>query len=77
LLRSEEWPVAKIAQALRKGEASTTRHIGDYTKRLNFKPAGGGYVSHLNTEQTQKLVADLSDITYLHTQKILAYIQNT
>jgi DNA-binding NarL/FixJ family response regulator len=41
LLRSEGWPVAKIAQALRKSEASITWHIGDYTKRLKLKPAGG------------------------------------
>jgi transposase len=54
LLRSERWPVAKIAQALRKSEAS-----------------------HLNTEQTQQLVAQLSDITYLHTHQIVAYIQKT
>ena len=50
LLRSEGWPVAKIAQALRKSEASITRHIGDYAKRLKLKPAGGGSASHLNTE---------------------------
>jgi transposase len=62
LLRSEGWPVAKIAQELRKSEASITRYIGDYAKRLKLKPAGGGSVSHLNTEQTQQLVAHLSDI---------------
>ena len=50
LLRSEGCPVAKIAQALRKSEASITRHIGDYAKRLKLKPAGGGSASHLNTE---------------------------
>ncbi len=41
LLRSEGWPLAKIAQALRKSEARITRHIGDYAKRLKLKPAGG------------------------------------
>jgi transposase len=77
LLRSEGWPVAKIAQALRKSEASITRHIGDYTKRLKLKPAVGGSVNHLNTEQTQQLVSHLSDITYLHTHQIVVYIQKT
>jgi hypothetical protein len=32
LLRSEWWPIVKIAQAIRKSEASITRHIGDYAK---------------------------------------------
>jgi hypothetical protein len=41
LLRSEGWLIAKIAQALRKSEASITQHIGDYAKRLKLKPAGG------------------------------------
>jgi transposase len=77
LLLSEGWPIAKIAQALRKSEASITRHIGDYAKRLKLKPAGGGSASHLNTEQTQYLVAHLSDITYVHTHQIVAYIQKT
>jgi transposase len=77
LLRSEGWPVAKIAQALRKSEASITRHIGAYAKRLKLKPEGGGFASHLNTEQTQQLVAHLSDITHLHTHQIVAYIQKT
>ena len=58
------WPIAKIAQALRMSEASITRHIGDYAKRLKLKPAGGGSASHLNTEQTQQLLAHLSDVTY-------------
>ena len=58
-------------------EASIKRHIGDYVKRLKFKPEGDGSVSHFNTERIQKLVAHLSDITYLRTQKIVAYIQNT
>jgi transposase len=77
LLRSEGWSIANIAQALRKSEASITRYIGDYAKRLKLKPAGGGSASHLNTEQTQQLVAHLSDITYLHTHQIVAYIQKT
>ncbi|MFT5709091.1 MAG: hypothetical protein ACI9ES_003398, partial [Oceanospirillaceae bacterium] len=34
LLHSEGWPIAKIAQALRKIEASITRHTGDFAKRL-------------------------------------------
>jgi transposase len=77
LLRSEGWPITKIAQALRKSEASITRHIGDYAKRLKIKPAGGGSARHLNTEQTQQLVAHLSEITYVHTHQIVAYIQKT
>ncbi len=77
LLHNEGWPIAKIAQALRKIEASITRHTGDFAKRLKLKPRGGGSASHLNTEQTQQLVAHLSNITYLHTHQILAYIQKT
>jgi transposase len=78
LLRSKGWPIAKIAQALRKSEASITRHIGDYAKRLKLEPAGGGGCArHLNTEQTQQLVAHLSEITYVHTHQIVAYIQKT
>jgi transposase len=77
LFRREGSLVAKIAQAIRKSEASITRHIGDYAKRLKLKPARGGSASYLNTEQTQQLVAHLSDITCLHTHQIVAYIQKT
>ena len=64
--------VGKIAQLLRKSEASISMHIGDYVKRLKLKPAGCGTASHLNTDQNQQLVVHLSHITYLHIQQIVA-----
>jgi hypothetical protein len=59
LLRNEGCSIAKTAQALRKSEASITRHIDDYAKRLKLKPAVVGSANHLNNELTQQLVAHL------------------
>ena len=77
LLRSEGWSVSMIAQALRKSEASITRYIGDYSKKTKLKPASGGSDSYLNAQQTEQLIAHLSEFTYQHTYQIAAYIKTT
>ena len=77
LLRSEGWSVAMIAQALRKSEASITRYIGDYSKKMKLNPAGGGSASYMNAQQTEQLIAHLSEFTYQHTYQIVAYTRFT
>lgn len=74
LLRSEDWTVPMIAQALRLHESTIIRHINDYTEgKLTI--ASGGSNSLLNETHTQALIAHLEINTYQTTQEIIAYIQ--
>lgn len=74
LLSSEGWSIGSIAQALRKSEASISRHLSDYVERAKLRPENGGSDSRLNEEQTAQLIAHLSEYTYAHTHQIVAYI---
>lgn len=74
LLRSENWTIPMIAQALRIHESTVTRHITDYLDgKLNI--ASGGSSSMLNEAQTSELISHLMKNTYRTTQEIIAYIE--
>jgi len=75
LLRSEDWSIAAIAQALRVHKSTVTRHIKDYLQegKLNFTK--GGSNSLLSEEETEQLVAHLTENLYHHTYDIVKYIQ--
>ena len=44
---------------------------------MKLTPAGGGSASYLTAEQTEQLIAHLSEFTYQHTYQIVAYIKAT
>lgn len=75
LLRSENWTVSEIAQALRVHESTISRHIKDYLdeEKLNFTK--GGSSSLLSVEQTEQLIAHLTENLYHHTRDIAAHIR--
>ena len=74
LLRSEDWTVPQISQALRLHQSTIIRHIEDY-KSGKLKNESGGSSSHLTDEQTQKLIAHLEEHTYAHNHQIVLYIK--
>ena len=75
LLRSENWSIAAIAQALRVHESTITRHIKDYLEELKLTFKKGGSASFLSDEQTEELITHLTENLYHHTYDIVAYIQ--
>ena len=77
LLSAEGWSTAKIAQALRKHEASIVRHLNEFIQLAKLSDESGGSEGHLNEAQTQQLIQHLSDITYCHQHQIVAYIKTT
>lgn len=77
LLRSEDWGIKQIAQALRLHEASISRHIDEFLTLHKLNPENGGSQGYLNEKQTQQLIDHLCDVTYLHTHQIVAYIEET
>lgn len=74
LLRSENWSVLDIAQALRVHESTITRHIKEYIteEKLNFTK--GGSASFLSSKQIEQLVKHLTKNLYHHTNEIVSYI---
>ncbi len=67
LLRSEDWGIKQIAQALRLHEASISRHIDEFLTLHKLNPENGWSQGYLNEKQTQQLIDHLCDVTYLHT----------
>ncbi len=55
LLRSEDWSIAAIAQALRAHESTISRHIKDYLEEAKLTVSKGGSDSFLSNEQTEAL----------------------
>lgn len=74
LLRSERWPIANIAQALRVHMSTITRHIKEYIDEQKLNSTKGGSSSFLPEEEVQQLVVHLSENLYHHTHQIADYI---
>jgi len=77
LLCSEGWSSAMISQALRKHEGTIQRHLHDYIKTQKLTLENGGSQSYLSAEQTDSLIQQLCDKTYLHQHEIIDYIKKT
>ena len=77
LLRSENWKISMIAQALRIHESTITRHINDFLTQQKLTSDNGGSDSFLNTEQTDLLISHLCENTYFHTYQICQYVKDT
>ena len=74
LLRSEGWTCRQIAQALRIHEETVRTHLPDWHTKQKLKPASGGSKSHLSSEQTQELIAQLEDNVYTKVADICQYV---
>jgi len=76
LLRSEDWTIPMISQALRIHESTVIRHINDYTNdKLTID--SGGSSSMLNASQTEELINYLEQNTHQSTHEIITHVQNT
>lgn len=75
LLRSENWTISQIAQALRLHESTIDQHLKDcQAGKLSIE--SGGSESLLNEEQTQALIQHLEAHTYHHVHEIIAYVKS-
>jgi len=77
LLLSEGWNTQQIAQALRKHEDSVKRNVLDYIQHHKLTENRGGSTGNLTQQQTNALIAHLTEHTYLHQHEIIAYIKKT
>jgi len=53
------------------------RHVEDYWRESKLSTNNGGSEGKLNDRETQKLVAHLSEVTYLHVKEICQYVRLT
>ena len=63
LLRSEDWSVKRIAQALRCNKDTIRRHLHIYTEEKRVRHAHGGSSGYLDKKQTNELVKYLESST--------------
>jgi len=75
LLRSEEWTVPKISQALRVHQTTIIRHINEYHDG-KLKNESGGSDSKLDESQTEELIAHLEAHTYHHVHEIILFVKD-
>lgn len=74
LLRSENWSVSMIAQALRIHQSSVIRHLEDYSN-CKLTISSGGSSSMLSEIQSQELISHLEKYTYHSTAEIVDYVR--
>ena len=77
LLASEGWSQTMITQILRTYESTVARHLADYVLSEKLRPENGGSQSQLSAIQTMHLIEHLTEKTYSHTHKIVAYVKET
>lgn len=77
LLTAEGWTQKQIAQALRIRYETVQDHLNDYQRSQKLKPENGGSESHLNLAQTSQLISHLEANTYLKSEHICAYVEQT
>ena len=77
LLCNESWSQIQIAQALRIHPETVHDHLKDFINDQKLKPENGGSESHLNQEQTAKVIQHLEYQTYMKVSDICAYVQQS
>ena len=69
--------VYEIADALLIHETTVRRYLKDLQQLDKLTPENGGSKSKLTIEQTQELIAHLTEVTYFQTDQICRYIKDT
>jgi Transposase and inactivated derivatives len=77
LAYDEGYTYAAIAKILLLDDETIRRHIHDYFSQKKINPANGGSQSHLDDDQTAKLIAHLETMTYLYAKEICVYVLKT
>ena len=76
LLRSEDWTIPMISQALRIGENTVSRHLKEYQDDNKLSIESGGSSSALNEAQTTEIISHLESNTYERTSEIISHIND-
>ena len=77
LLRSEDWSLKQISQALRIHLETVREHLKDYSKDLKLKPDNGGSEALLDEESSRSLKQHLEQNIYAHVRDICTYVRET
>jgi transposase len=75
LLRSENWSLDRISQALRLHKDSVRRHLAEYAEEEKLAPQNGGSNGKLNEEQTEELVAHVENSLYQKVADICVHVK--
>lgn len=77
LLHDKGYSNTKIAEILLLDDETIRRHIENYFKNKKLTPENGGSAGKLNQAESRKLIAHLSEITYLYVKDICSYVKKT
>jgi transposase len=77
LLRSENWSIDRIAQALRLHRDTIRRHLAEYEKEEKLAPTNGGSEGKLNHQQREELIAHIESRCYMNVSAICHYVMTT
>jgi len=77
LLYDKGYTSQHIAEILLLDDETVRRHLEDYQRLQKLKTQNGGSASHLDPDQTAKLIAHLEAKTYLYVKEIAAYVETT
>ena len=74
MLRSENWSLGQIAQALRIHETTVSTYLKEYLLgKINIK--SGGSESFLSAQQSDMLISHLHNHTYQAVHEIILYVR--
>lgn len=74
LAYDEGYTYSEIARILLLDDETIRRHVEDYLKIKKLNSANGGSESKLSSQQSEKLMAHLKEVTYLHVKDICTYV---
>jgi len=77
LLRDKGYSYEEIAEVLFLSDEGARKHVADYLREEKLAPENGGSESHVDEEQSAKLLAHLQERTYLYVREIVAYVSAT
>jgi transposase len=75
LLHDKGYSTSEIAAILLLDDETIRRHIEDYFKNKKLITENGGSAGKLNQAESRKLIAQLSEITYLYVKDICTYVK--
>ncbi len=75
LAYDDGYSYSEIARILLLDDETIHRHVEDYFKDQKLTTSNGGSESKLNDTESQKLVAHLSEITYLYVKDICDFVK--
>lgn len=75
LAYDQGYSYSEIATILLLDDETIRRHIEDYLKEKKLKPENGGSTEKLSSKESEKLIAHLSEVTYLYVKDICSYVK--